>query len=79
MEDAMQIARTADLFLIVGTSLVVYPAAGLVHYVPAPIPKFVVDKKIPPTTSLYNITAIEKGACEGMKELKQLFIERGFF
>jgi NAD-dependent deacetylase len=72
MEDAALIARQADLFLIVGTSLVVYPAAGLVNYVRMEIPKFIVDKKIPYTTSLYNLTAIEKPAGEGMKELKEL-------
>ena len=72
MEEAIMIAKNADLFLIVGTSLVVYPAAGLVNYVPWQIPKFIVDKNIPDTSSLYNLTAIKKGAGEGMKELKEL-------
>src|SRR6188768_122 len=40
-------ARQADVFLIVGTSLVVYPAAGLIHDVPFETPKFVVDPKLP--------------------------------
>lgn len=72
MEEAVRIARTAELFLIVGTSLVVYPAAGLVNYVPWEIPKFVVDKKIPSLNTLYNMTAIEKSAVEGMKEVERL-------
>jgi len=72
MEEAVQITKSADLFLIVGTSLVVYPAAGLVNYAPWPVPKFIVDKKVPSTSSLYNLTAIEKGAGEGMQELKEL-------
>lgn len=72
MEDAVLITRQADLFLIVGTSLVVYPAAGLVNYAPWPAPKFIVDKKIPYTSSLYNLTVIEKPAGEGMKEVKEL-------
>jgi NAD-dependent deacetylase len=71
MEEAIQITKTADIFLIVGTSLVVYPAAGLVNYVPWQIPKFIVDKKVPSTNSLYNLTAIEKPASEGMKELME--------
>ena len=75
IEEAIRIAKTADLFLIVGTSLAVYPAAGLVNYVPWHIPKFIVDKKIPDATSLYNLTAIEKGAGEGMKELKKLLAQ----
>ena len=69
MEEAVQITKTADIFLIVGTSLVVYPAANLVNYAPWQVPKFIVDKKVPYTSSLYNLTAIEKPASEGMKEL----------
>lgn len=71
IEKAIPIMRSADVFLIVGTSLVVYPAAGLVNYVPAEIPKFIVDKKIPYTTSLYKLTMIEKGAAEGMLIVKE--------
>ena len=72
MEDAALLTRQADIFLIVGTSLVVYPAAGLVNYAPWPIPKFIVDKKIPYTSSLYNLTTIAMPAGEGMKEVTQL-------
>jgi NAD-dependent deacetylase len=72
MEVAMEIATTADLFLIVGTSLVVYPAASLVHYIPPDTPKFIVDKKLPEINELYNLTAIEKVASEGMKEVTSL-------
>jgi NAD-dependent deacetylase len=72
IEKAIAITKKADLFLIVGTSLVVYPAAGLVDYAPWPIPKFIVDKKMPYTTSLYNVKAIEKPAGEGMKEIKEI-------
>jgi NAD-dependent deacetylase len=76
METASKIVKEADIFLIVGTSLVVYPAAGLVNYAPWPIPKFIVDKTIPYTTSLYNLTPIEKPATEGMEELTQILKER---
>jgi NAD-dependent deacetylase len=72
MEEAALVTRQAELFLIVGTSLVVYPAAGLVNYAPWHIPKFIVDKTIPYTSSLHNLIAIEKPAGEGMKELKNL-------
>lgn len=75
MEEAVRITQRADFFLIVGTSLVVYPAAGLVNYAPWEIPKFIVDKKIPYTTTLYNSTAIEKPAGEGMKEVKNLLLK----
>ena len=72
IEHAVDIVKQADIFLIVGTSLVVYPAAGLVNYAPWPIPKFIVDKNIPYTSSLYNLSVIEKPATEGVEELQQL-------
>lgn len=78
MEPAAKLVLNADIFLIVGTSLVVYPAAGLVNYAPPFLPKFIVDKKIPSTYGLRNLTAIEKPATEGMKEvapmLKKLLV-----
>lgn len=70
IEQAALVARSADIFVVVGTSLLVYPAAGLVNYAPWRIPKFIVDKKIPYTSSVYNITSIEMPATEGVKELK---------
>jgi NAD-dependent deacetylase len=74
IEDAIKITNAADIFMVVGTSLVVYPAAGLVNYAPWPIPKFIIDKKVPYTTSLYNLTTIEKPATEGMEEAQQLLL-----
>lgn len=71
-EEAIPVVRSADLFLIIGTSLVVYPAAGLVNYVPYDIPKYIIDKKIPYASSWNNLKAIEMGASEGMKELRKL-------
>jgi NAD-dependent deacetylase len=69
IEEAARIVRQADIFAIVGTSLVVYPAAGLVNYAPWPIPKYIIDKKIPYTSSVQNLTVIEKPATEGVQEL----------
>jgi NAD-dependent deacetylase len=72
IERAAEIVHTADIFVVVGTSLLVYPAAGLVNVAAASIPKFIVDKKIPYTNDIYNVTAIEKTATEGVKELRKL-------
>jgi len=69
IEAAIPIVRTADIFVVVGTSLVVYPAAGLVNYAPWEIPKFIIDKKIPYASALYNLTSIEKAATEGIGAL----------
>ncbi len=68
IEKAAAVASQADIFAVIGTSLVVYPAAGLINYAPRSIPKFIIDKTIP-YSSLYNITAIEKPATEGITEL----------
>ena len=72
IEEAIPIVRSADIFVVVGTSLVVYPAAGLVNYAPWPIPKFIVDKQIPYTSSLFNLTEIELPATKGVARLREL-------
>jgi NAD-dependent deacetylase len=72
--DAAAVMQQADVFLLVGTSLVVYPAAGLMDYVPDEAPKYIVDKHIPMVRQYRNIIAIEKPATEGMKEVKKLLM-----
>jgi NAD-dependent deacetylase len=76
IEEAAKVMRTAEIFAVIGTSLVVYPAAGLVNYAPWQIPKFIIDKTIPYTQSLYNVTAIEKPATEGVQELHQILKDK---
>ncbi len=70
IEAAVPLVRSADVFVVVGTSLVVYPAAGLVDLARPGIPKFIVDKKIPYTTSVSDLIAIELPASTGVKELR---------
>ena len=77
IEEAIPIVRAADIFVVVGTSLVVYPAAGLVNYAPWPIPKFIVDKQIPYTSSLFNLTEIELPATKGVARLRELLENMG--
>jgi NAD-dependent deacetylase len=71
IEEAAQIAAQADIFVVAGTSLVVYPAAGLLHFVPAGVPKYVVDKSIPEINGVKNVHAIELPATQGMQVLKE--------
>lgn len=71
---AMDIVSLAKIFVIVGTSLVVYPAAGLISFAPFDIPKFIIDKKIPYTSAVPNLTAIEKPASEGIKDLVEILL-----
>ncbi|BFG69835.1 NAD-dependent deacylase [Sediminibacterium sp. KACHI17] len=72
--EAIDIARTADIFVVIGTSLVVYPAAGLLDYVHRSIPKYIIDKKIPAVDTNF-ITPIETTASEGVKTLQRLLLE----
>jgi len=72
IEKAAMITARADIFVVVGTSLVVYPAAGLVNFTPHRIPKYIIDKKIPSVSSVHNLTTIEKPATEGVKEFIEM-------
>lgn len=75
MEEAIPLVYGADIFVVVGTSLVVYPAAGLVNYTGFDIPKYIIDKRIPYISSSSNIIAIEKPATEGVVELKKMLLK----
>lgn len=66
---AVPLVESADIFVVVGTSLVVYPAAGLVNYTKPDIPIFVVDPH-KPEMFIKNVTYIQKKAGTGVQELK---------
>jgi len=76
MEEATNIAQQADIFLVVGTSMVVYPAAGLIEYVQYDVPKYIVDPKIPDLPSHPNIFFIAEKASVGMESVKQQLLEQ---
>jgi NAD-dependent deacetylase len=76
IEDAARLVSTADILVVIGTSLAVYPAAGLIHYAGGRAKKFIIDKRIPDTSGFYGLVAIEKPATEGIAELfRELGIE----
>jgi NAD-dependent deacetylase len=70
MEVAARHASQADVFLIVGTSMAVYPAAGLIHYVRHHVMKYVVDPKLPDISSVPFLKMIEDKASTGMEKVK---------
>jgi len=72
IEKAAALMYNCDYFVVVGTSLQVYPAASLLHYAPAFLPKFIIDRKIPDVQRSPTLTLIEKPATEGVKELRKL-------
>lgn len=70
MEKAIQIAESADIFIVVGTSLQVYPAASLMHYTRPEIPVFYIDPKPAAVLEIANpIEIIPKIGSEGLKIL----------
>src|SRR5574344_1193580 len=69
IEPAAAEAQKADMFIIIGTSLNVYPAAGLVQYVDPAVPVYLIDPKPVMAGGYHKVTQITKGASEGMKEL----------
>ena len=71
MEAAMEVCATADVLIIIGTSMQVYPAASLMHYVPEGIPIFFIDPK-PAMNSRGNLTVIPETATKGVKQLLEL-------
>ncbi len=71
IEAATEICATADIFVVIGTSLNVYPAAGLTAYAPMDAPIFLIDPKPVQWNTARPFTHIQKGASEGMKELCQ--------
>lgn len=76
IEPAIELVKQADLFVVIGTSLAVYPAASLLHYVPEGIPVFLIDPHIPQQVRHSGIHLIEKTASAGVSELKQLIINQ---
>jgi NAD-dependent deacetylase len=76
IEPAMHLVSEADIFVVIGTSLQVYPAAGLVQFVPSAAPKFIIDKKIPYQVSDTTFTLIGKPATEGTEILRKLLCEK---
>lgn len=72
IEKAAAILQTADIFMLVGTSLQVYPAAGLIDFLPAGIPKYIIDKNPPSVPTEHNFIIIKKPATTGVEEVKKL-------
>ena len=75
LEEAIRRASEADIMVIVGTSLAVYPAASLIHYIRPDVPVYVVDPKQPPVSSIRNkVTHLAMGAAQGVPQLVDLLI-----
>lgn len=76
MDPAIEITLEADIFAVIGTSMLVYPAAGLIQYAGKAIPKYIIDVKIPETGNINNLKPIEAPASVGTKIMSQEIIEK---
>ena len=74
IEEAAKMMTIADVFILAGTSLQVYPAAGLIDFLPAGIPKYIIDKNPPYVPPHHNFKVIKKPATEGVEEVKNLLV-----
>ena len=78
IEIAQRIASEADIFIVIGTSLVVYPAAGLLHYAPPHSRKFLIDPYADALgASVPNLRTIVAPATKGVPDLVRLLVSEG--
>ena len=75
MEVAVEETLTADFFIVIGTSLQVYPAAGLLHYVKSSVPKYIIDPNMPEVASSSNLYLIEEVGSVGMRQAKEMLLQ----
>ncbi|MAO63360.1 MAG: NAD-dependent protein deacylase [Balneola sp.] len=75
IEPATVLVSEADILVVIGTSLVVYPAAGLVDYAPPHIPRYIVDPAEPELMNLDGWNHIKERAGSGTPKLKDLIIK----
>jgi NAD-dependent deacetylase len=76
MEEAVKVTLEADIFMVVGTSLNVYPAAGLLDYVGNDIPKYIIDPHIPTVRKIPNLFLIEEKGTVGVPKVAQELVEK---
>jgi len=72
---AAELVSQADIVIVIGTSLVVYPAAGLLHYAQPGTPVYLIDPSPSVGSGFSNVTHIQKGASEGMRELSEKLLQ----
>lgn len=75
MDKAVEEALEADIFLVIGTSMLVYPAAGLINFVGEEVSKYIIDPKLPDLRAGRNLHLIAKKAGEGVPEIAQKLIK----
>lgn len=77
MEPAAAIVQSADVLLVIGTSMVVYPAASLLHYAPADCPVYVINPEVTPIQHRTNLHFIMEPASTGVSTFIQILAKNG--
>ena len=72
LEKAIEIVAKADIFVVIGTSMVVYPAAGLINYVPKSVMKYIIDPNMPDIYHKENLIFIQEKATIGVPKFINL-------
>lgn len=72
IEPALELVAEADIFVVIGTSLVVYPAAGLIHAVRPGVPVYYIDPYPAAVSGVPNLTVIPEPATKGMEQLAKI-------
>ncbi len=73
---AIEIISDADMVIVIGTSMIVYPAAGLLHYVKDEVPKYYIDPKAFQVHGVANLEIIPKKAGEGVPHLVDQLLDQ---
>lgn len=76
IEKACELASQADILVVIGTSLVVYPAAGLINYVRPGVPIYYIDPNPADVSGIPGVTVIREPATKGMQTLERLLEAR---
>ncbi|MCC5945379.1 MAG: NAD-dependent deacylase [Bernardetiaceae bacterium] len=74
MEKATEEAMSADIFIVIGTSLLVYPAAGLIDVISDKVPKFIIDPNMPTISTRRNLSFIPETATVGMRQIEEMLL-----
>ena len=72
LEDAIPLIESADVFVVIGTSLQVYPAAGLIHYAPKTATKILIDPNLDSFSIPSDFIKIAKNSTAAIQDLKDL-------
>lgn len=76
IDEATRITELADIFIVIGTSLQVYPAAGLLHFAAADIPKYLIDPNAEEVSGVFNLTVVRQKAGTGVPQVVDALLNK---